>query len=126
MQLSAQKETILHCGQIVFVQTEVRANESTLLTLQPRDLRSCRRCVPWMHPQVERNANALVVSTENITLNWYGGDNRSMLIPNTLFRMGCAAVVLTNRPAARRRAKYELRHITRVHLGADEAAYRCA
>ena len=75
--------------------------------------------------QVERNANALVVSTENITLNWYPGDDRSMLIPNTLFRMGCAAVVLTNRPAARRRAKYELQHITRVHLGADETAYRC-
>ena len=76
-------------------------------------------------PQVERNANALVVSTENITLNWYPGDDRSMLIPNTLFRMGCAAVVLTNRPAAARRAKYELQHITRVHLGADETAYRC-
>ena len=75
--------------------------------------------------QVERNANALVVSTENITLNWYPGDDRSMLIPNTLFRMGCAAVVLTNRPASRRRAKYELRHITRVHLGADKTAYRC-
>jgi 3-oxoacyl-[acyl-carrier-protein] synthase III len=87
-----------------------------------RDAYLNRVCGP---AQVERSANALVVSTENITLNWYPGDDRSMLIPNTLFRMGCAAVVLTNRPAARRRAKYELRHITRVHLGADETAYRC-
>jgi 3-ketoacyl-CoA synthase len=75
--------------------------------------------------QVERNAVALVVSTENITLNWYAGDERSMLIPNTLFRMGCAAIVLTNKRAARRRAKYQLQHVTRVHLGADETAYRC-
>jgi len=76
--------------------------------------------------QVERNAYALVVSTENITLNWYAGDERSMLIPNTLFRMGGAAIVLTNKAGARRRAKYQLQHVTRVHLGADETAYRCA
>lgn len=50
--------------------------------------------------QVEANANALVVSTENITQNWYAGDNRSMLIPNTLFRMGASAVILTNRRAS--------------------------
>ena len=47
-----------------------------------------------------------------------------MLIPNTLFRLGAAAVVLTNRPRERGRAKYELQHIVRVHLGADDAAYK--
>ena len=31
---------------------------------------------------------ALVVSTENITQNWYRGNDRSMLIPNCIFRMG--------------------------------------
>lgn len=46
-----------------------------------------------------------------------------MLIPNTLFRMGGAAIVLTNRPSERSRAKYELQHVVRVHLGADDAAY---
>ncbi|KAK9807432.1 hypothetical protein WJX73_006633 [Symbiochloris irregularis] len=68
---------------------------------------------------------ALVISTENITQNWYRGDDRSMLIPNTLFRMGGAAIVLTNRPSERSRAKYELQHVVRVHLGADDAAYEC-
>ena len=48
-----------------------------------------------------------------------------MLIPNTLFRMGGAAVVLTNRAAERPRAKYELGHVVRVHLGADDVAYEC-
>lgn len=48
-----------------------------------------------------------------------------MLIPNTLFRMGGAAMVLTNRMSERWRAKYELQHVVRVHLGADDTAYEC-
>jgi hypothetical protein len=35
-----------------------------------------------------RGGYALVVSTENITQNWYHGIECSMLIPNTIFRMG--------------------------------------
>ena len=58
--------------------------------------------------------------------NWYLGNDRSMLIPNTLFRMGGAAMVLTNKMSERRRAKYELQHVVRVHLGADDTAYECA
>ena len=54
----------------------------------------------------------------------YTGNVRSMLIPNTLFRMGCAAVLMTNKRSERRRAKYELLHVVRVHLGADDKAYR--
>lgn len=72
----------------------------------------------------EPNSRALVVSTENITLNWYSGNERSMLIPNTLFRMGGAGVLLTNRPSDRWTAKYSLQHIVRVHLGRDDSAYR--
>ncbi len=58
--------------------------------------------------------------------NWYLGSDRSMLIPNTLFRMGGAAMVLTNRLDEVARAKYELQHVVRVHLGADDKAYRYA
>uniref|UniRef100_A0A0D3HNJ6 3-ketoacyl-CoA synthase n=1 Tax=Oryza barthii TaxID=65489 RepID=A0A0D3HNJ6_9ORYZ len=47
--------------------------------------------------QVHRNSYALVVSMENITLNWYWGNNRSMLVSNCLFRMGGAAILLSNR-----------------------------
>ncbi|KAI3432776.1 hypothetical protein D9Q98_004315 [Chlorella vulgaris] len=68
---------------------------------------------------------ALVVSTENITQNWYHGNERSMLIPNTIFRMGSAAVLLTSKASERHRSKYELQHVVRVHLGADDAAYKC-
>jgi hypothetical protein len=35
------------------------------------------------------------------------------------------ALLLCLLPAERRRSKYELQHIVRVHLGADDKAYRC-
>ncbi|EFJ19349.1 hypothetical protein SELMODRAFT_444233 [Selaginella moellendorffii] len=75
--------------------------------------------------QVERRTYALVVSTENVTQNWYSGNQRSMLIPNCLFRMGGAALLLTNRRAKRHRAKYELVHTVRTHKGADDKCYGC-
>ena len=50
-------------------------------------------------PAVQRYnaATVLVVSMENITQNWYFGNQRSMLIPNCLFRVGGAAVLLSNK-----------------------------
>ncbi|KAL8159990.1 hypothetical protein V2J09_001527 [Rumex salicifolius] len=71
------------------------------------------------------NSLALVFSTENITLNWYFGNDRSMLLCNCIFRMGGAAVLLSNRAADRRRSKYELVHTVRTHKGADEHSYKC-
>ncbi|KAL2325185.1 hypothetical protein Fmac_024243 [Flemingia macrophylla] len=75
--------------------------------------------------QVHPNSYALVVSMENITLNWYFGNNRSMLVSNCLFRMGGAAVLLSNKPSDRRRAKYQLIHTVRTHKGADDKSYGC-
>ncbi|KAI0494767.1 hypothetical protein KFK09_024910 [Dendrobium nobile] len=75
--------------------------------------------------QVHANSTALVVSTEIITPNFYAGNQRSMLLPNCLFRMGAAAILLSNRRRDRRRAKYRLVHLVRTHKGADEKAYRC-
>ncbi|PKA62028.1 3-ketoacyl-CoA synthase 4 [Apostasia shenzhenica] len=75
--------------------------------------------------QVHRNTYAVVVSTENITQNWYFGNRKSMLIPNCLFRVGCSAVLLSNRSADQRRAKYRLIHVVRTHRGADHKAFRC-
>ncbi|KAK1299279.1 3-ketoacyl-CoA synthase 4 [Acorus calamus] len=75
--------------------------------------------------QVHRSTYAVVVSTENITQNWYFGNRKSMLIPNCLFRVGCSAVLLSNRPFDRSRAKYRLAHVVRTHRGADDRAFRC-
>ncbi|KQK17805.1 3-ketoacyl-CoA synthase 11 [Brachypodium distachyon] len=76
--------------------------------------------------QVRPDSYALVVSMENITLNWYFGNDRSMLVSNCLFRMGGAAILLSNRQADRRRlAKYELVHTVRTHKGADDRCFGC-
>ncbi|VAI63726.1 unnamed protein product [Triticum turgidum subsp. durum] len=75
--------------------------------------------------QVHRNTYALVVSTENITLNAYMGNNRPMLVTNTLFRVGGAAILLTNRAGDRARSKYQLIHTVRTHRGAHDQSYGC-
>ncbi|CAI0465669.1 unnamed protein product [Linum tenue] len=75
--------------------------------------------------QVHPNSYALVVSMENITLNWYFGNDRSMLVSNCLFRMGGAAILLSNRSSDRRRSKYQLIHTVRTHKGADDRSYSC-
>ncbi|KAG0491770.1 hypothetical protein HPP92_005168 [Vanilla planifolia] len=75
--------------------------------------------------QVCPDSYALVVSMENITLNWYFGNNRSMLVSNCLFRMGGAAILLSNKRSDRRRSKYQLIHTVRTHKGADEKCYCC-
>ncbi|ERN00072.1 hypothetical protein AMTR_s00105p00127920 [Amborella trichopoda] len=66
------------------------------------------------------NVYAVVVSTEIITPNWYTGSQRSMLLPNCLFRMGGASLLLSNRHRESRHAKYRLVHVVRTHCGADD------
>ncbi|MFS7889528.1 putative very-long-chain 3-oxoacyl-CoA synthase [Helianthus anomalus] len=71
------------------------------------------------------NSYAVVLSMENVTLNWYPGNERSMLLCNCIFRMGGAAMLLSNKSRDRRRAKYELMHTVRTHKGADDKCYNC-
>ncbi|GFS44376.1 3-ketoacyl-CoA synthase 5 [Actinidia rufa] len=71
------------------------------------------------------NSNAVIVSTEILTPNCYMGNERSMLLPNCLFRMGGAAILLSNRWSDRKQAKYRLVHVVRTHKGAEDKAYRC-
>jgi 3-ketoacyl-CoA synthase len=75
--------------------------------------------------QLIPNSYALVVSTENVTQNWYLGNQRSMLIPNCIFRVGGSAVLLSNRRTDGWRAKYRLKHVVRTNLAASDAAFQC-
>lgn len=75
--------------------------------------------------QVHRKSYAIVLSFENITLNWYFGNDRSKLVSNCVFRMGGAAILLTNKRSARRRSKYQLVHTMRTNKGADDKCFRC-
>ncbi|CAI5457518.1 unnamed protein product [Closterium sp. Yama58-4] len=75
--------------------------------------------------QSQPNKYAVIVSTENITQNAYLGNRRSMQVTNVLFRMGGAAALISNKPRDAWRAKYELGHVVRTHLGADDKSYKC-
>ncbi|GLJ46286.1 hypothetical protein SUGI_0975560 [Cryptomeria japonica] len=75
--------------------------------------------------QVHSNSYTVIVSTENLTLNWYIGNNRSMLLPNCLFRMGASAILLSNKRSDKRRSKYQLKHIVRTHKGSEDKSFQC-
>lgn len=66
------------------------------------------------------NSNAVVISTENLTQNLYGGNERAFLLQNTLFRVGGAAMLFSNRLSAGFSAKYKLLHLQRVQNTSDE------
>lgn len=67
---------------------------------------------------------ALVVSTENITQNLYRGNQKSMLLQNTLFRCGGCALMLSSRMSDSMRAKYKLLYTFRTQLS-DDNSYNC-
>lgn len=75
--------------------------------------------------KIHRNSLALILSMESVCSNIYGGKVKSMLLPNCLFRMGGAAVLLSNRYRDKRVAKYVLKHLVRTHIGAEDIYYRC-
>jgi 3-ketoacyl-CoA synthase len=48
-----------------------------------------------------------------------------MLIPNCIFRVGGAAILLSNKRKDSWRAKYTLQHVVRTNLAANDAAFQC-
>ena len=73
--------------------------------------------------RVHKDKYAVVVGTENITLNWYYGNDRSMLVPNCLFRCGSYALLLSNKKRDRQRSKFELLRSVRTTTGANDKSY---
>ncbi|KAF8730429.1 hypothetical protein HU200_017007 [Digitaria exilis] len=66
--------------------------------------------------------HVLVVSTEILSSQYYVGTERAMLLPNCLFRMGAAAMILSNSPE---RARFKLDRVVRTVTAARDADYRC-
>ncbi|XP_010551616.1 PREDICTED: 3-ketoacyl-CoA synthase 7 [Tarenaya hassleriana] len=73
--------------------------------------------------KVHCNSLALVLSMEAVSPNGYKGKSKPMLIANTIFRMGGAAILLSNRKQDKHSAKYKLKHLVRTHLGSDNESY---
>jgi 3-ketoacyl-CoA synthase len=71
--------------------------------------------------QNQPGTRALVVSTEIITPNLYLGNEKSMLLQNSLFRCGGVALLLSSRRCDAPRAKYELLYTGRVQMSDSES-----
>ncbi|KAF6256625.1 FAE1/Type III polyketide synthase-like protein-domain-containing protein [Scenedesmus sp. NREL 46B-D3] len=75
--------------------------------------------------QARRNSVALFVPAEVTSAAYYHGLHKHYMISNCIFRMGGAAVLLSNKPQHARVAKYQLHCNVRVHTGQSDESYRC-
>lgn len=69
------------------------------------------------------NSHAILLSTEILSTVWYGGRDPPKLVLNCSFRMGSAAILLTNRKDCRQRARYKLVHLLRTQSASNDGAY---
>jgi 3-ketoacyl-CoA synthase len=65
------------------------------------------------------------LSTENITGNCCLGEDRSMILINCFFRVGGAAILLSNKPSDSHVAKYQVIHAVRPNTAASDSSYNC-
>ncbi|CAH1431813.1 unnamed protein product [Lactuca virosa] len=75
--------------------------------------------------QVHQNTYALIVSTETITENCYIGEDLSKFIINCLFRIGGAAILLSNRSSDHHNSKYRLLHTVHNNTSRSDRSYNC-
>nr|XP_012466237.1 unnamed protein product [Gossypium raimondii] len=76
--------------------------------------------------KTNNNCYAIVISTEILSAGWYSGHERSKLLINCLFRMGSAALLLTNRKEASKTSKYRFIRTLRTQTAFDDKAYLTA
>ncbi|KAK4431601.1 3-ketoacyl-CoA synthase 5 [Sesamum alatum] len=76
--------------------------------------------------KTHRNCNALILSTEILSTGWYPGKEQPMMVLNCLFRMGAAAILVTNKREAEKTAKYKLLYSLRTQRAFDDKGYYSA
>ncbi|CAK9135199.1 unnamed protein product [Ilex paraguariensis] len=76
--------------------------------------------------KTHKNSYALILSTEILSTGWYSGKERPMMVLNCLFRMGSAAILITNKKEARKSSKYKLIKTLRTQRAFDDKGYNSA
>ncbi|KAL3620635.1 3-ketoacyl-CoA synthase 12 [Castilleja foliolosa] len=72
-----------------------------------------------------KDVKALIITSESLSMNWYNGNNRSMILANCLFRTGGCAMILTNKHSFINKAMFKLKSLVRTHHGSKDEAYGC-
>ncbi|EEF51488.1 3-ketoacyl-CoA synthase 6 [Ricinus communis] len=73
--------------------------------------------------KIHKNSYALVLSTEILSTGWYSGNEKSKLLLNCFFRMGSAAILLTNKKEAKESSKYKLFCRVRTQRAFEDKVY---
>ncbi|KAL3834549.1 hypothetical protein ACJIZ3_009285 [Penstemon smallii] len=76
--------------------------------------------------KTHKNSNAVIISTEILSTGWYPGKEQSMMVINCLFRMGAAAILITNKREAKKTSKYKLLYTLRTQRAFDDKGYYSA
>ncbi|XP_075506185.1 3-ketoacyl-CoA synthase 12-like [Primulina tabacum] len=75
--------------------------------------------------KTQKNLHALVLTSESLSLGWYRGNDKSMILANCLFRVGGSAILLTNKASLKDKAMLKLKCLVRTHHGSKDEAYDC-
>ncbi|GLT49292.1 hypothetical protein SLA2020_228590 [Shorea laevis] len=73
--------------------------------------------------KTHNNSYAVILSTEILSTGWYSGNERQKLLLNCVFRMGGAAILLTNKKEAGKSSKYKLFCSLRTQRAFEDRAY---
>ncbi|KAE8658597.1 alpha-L-fucosidase 1-like [Hibiscus syriacus] len=76
--------------------------------------------------KTHENSNAIVLSTEILSSGWDPGNEKSKLFLNSVFRMGSAGILLTNKKEAKNTSKYKVLSSLRTQRAFDDRAYFAA
>ncbi|KAK4441124.1 3-ketoacyl-CoA synthase 12 [Sesamum alatum] len=75
--------------------------------------------------KTRENVQALVVTSESLSQNWYTGNDRSMILTNCLFRTGGCTMILTNKDSLKNESMFKLKCLVRTHHGGKDESYDC-
>ncbi|RYR44034.1 hypothetical protein Ahy_A08g040413 isoform A [Arachis hypogaea] len=76
--------------------------------------------------RVHKNSTAMVLSTEILSTGWYTGNEIPKLILNCIFRMGSAAILLSNKNELKKNAKYRVLRTLRTQSAFLDDGYLSA
>ncbi|KAH7827256.1 3-ketoacyl-CoA synthase [Monocercomonoides exilis] len=74
--------------------------------------------------QTKSQLHAVVITTDCCNANWYRGNDKDLLVANTLWRWGGAGVLLSNSSKDQRYGRYKLLKCIRTNMAQNDDCFR--